>query len=54
MPVDDQAMKAMGFNAVRKHMKVDTRRWYYHADRLGLAVWQVSVKTVQKLDSAVP
>jgi hypothetical protein len=37
---DLKAMKAMGFNAVRKHMKVDTRRWYYHADRLGLAVWQ--------------
>lgn len=37
---DLTAMKAMGFNAVRKHMKVDTRRWFYHADRLGLVVWQ--------------
>ena len=34
------ALKAMGFNAVRKHMKVDTRRWFYHADTLGLLVWQ--------------
>ena len=33
-------MKKMGFNAVRKHMKVDTRRWFYHADRLGFLVWQ--------------
>lgn len=37
---DLKAMKAMGFNAVRKHMKVDTRRWFYHADRLGFLVWQ--------------
>jgi len=37
---DLQAMKAMGFNAIRKHMKVDTRRWFYHADRLGFLVWQ--------------
>jgi hypothetical protein len=29
-----------GFNAQRHHMKVEPRRWYYHADRLGLMVWQ--------------
>ena len=34
------ALKAMGFNAIRKHMKVDTRRWFWHADRLGFLVWQ--------------
>jgi len=27
-------------NAVRKHQKVETRRWYHHADVLGLLVWQ--------------
>jgi hypothetical protein len=32
--------KAMGFNAVRKHIKVEPDRWYYWADRLGLMVWQ--------------
>ena len=32
--------KAMGFNAQRHHMKIEPRRWYYHADRLGLMVWQ--------------
>ena len=25
---------------VRKHMKVDSRRWYHHANTLGLLVWQ--------------
>jgi beta-galactosidase/beta-glucuronidase len=34
------AMKAMGFNAIRKHMKVDTRRWFAHCDRMGFLVWQ--------------
>jgi hypothetical protein len=33
-------MKDLGFNLVRKHIKVESRRWYYHADRLGLMVWQ--------------
>ncbi|MEF8884594.1 MAG: LamG-like jellyroll fold domain-containing protein [Haloarculaceae archaeon] len=37
---DLQAHVDMGFNAVRKHVKVEPRRWYYHADRLGLLVWQ--------------
>ncbi len=33
-------MKAMGFNMVRKHIKVEPARWYYWADTLGLLVWQ--------------
>lgn len=32
--------KDMGFNAVRKHIKVEPDRWFYWADRLGLLVWQ--------------
>ncbi|MEU7962746.1 PA14 domain-containing protein [Streptomyces sp. NPDC049097] len=32
--------KNMGFNAVRKHIKVEPDRWFYWADRLGLLVWQ--------------
>ncbi|MEU0335394.1 PA14 domain-containing protein [Streptomyces sp. NPDC006193] len=32
--------KKMGFNAVRKHIKVEPDRWFYWADRLGLLVWQ--------------
>ena len=30
----------MGFNMARKHVKVEPARWYYHADQLGLMVWQ--------------
>jgi len=37
---DLQAHKDLGFNAVRKHIKVEPARWYYWADRLGLLVWQ--------------
>lgn len=37
---DLKAQKKLGFNAVRKHIKVESARWYYHADQLGLLVWQ--------------
>ncbi|MBF9015815.1 MULTISPECIES: glycoside hydrolase family 2 protein [unclassified Oceanispirochaeta] len=37
---DLEKTKALGFNMVRKHIKIESRRWYYHADRLGLAVIQ--------------
>ncbi|MEV6031078.1 PA14 domain-containing protein [Nonomuraea sp. NPDC052116] len=37
---DLEQTKALGFNAVRKHVKVESDRWYYHADKLGLLVWQ--------------
>jgi beta-galactosidase/beta-glucuronidase len=30
----------MGFNTVRKHIKIEPMRWYYHCDKLGLIVWQ--------------
>ncbi|MBC6367941.1 glycoside hydrolase family 2 protein [Algoriphagus sp. AK58] len=30
----------MGFNMIRKHVKVEPARWYHHADRLGMLVWQ--------------
>lgn len=33
-------LKDMGFNTVRKHIKLEPMRWYYHCDRLGLTVWQ--------------
>jgi hypothetical protein len=32
--------KEMGFNTVRKHIKVESARWFYWADKLGLMVWQ--------------
>ncbi|OEV30950.1 glycosyl hydrolase family 2 [Streptomyces nanshensis] len=37
---DLRAHKELGFNSVRKHIKVEPDRWFYHADRLGLLVWQ--------------
>lgn len=37
---DLRAAKALGFNAVRKHIKIEPQRWYAHADRIGLLVWQ--------------
>ena len=37
---DIQFAKDMGFNMLRKHIKVEPARWYYHCDRLGMTVWQ--------------
>lgn len=37
---DIRAMKDLGFNMLRKHVKVECARWYYHCDRLGMIVWQ--------------
>jgi len=37
---DLELHKRLGFNTVRKHIKVEPDRWYAHADELGLLVWQ--------------
>ncbi len=37
---DIAEMKRLGFNMLRKHIKVEPLRWYYHCDRLGMLVWQ--------------
>ena len=37
---DIQRMKELDFNMLRKHIKIEPERWYYHCDRLGMAVWQ--------------
>ena len=37
---DLEQAKALGYNLVRLHMKIEPARWYYWADRLGLMVWQ--------------
>jgi beta-galactosidase/beta-glucuronidase len=46
-PPSDSAMKfdivktkEMGFNMIRKHVKVESDRWFYHCDKLGILVWQ--------------
>ncbi|MCE3262307.1 MAG: glycoside hydrolase family 2 [Pseudoduganella sp.] len=37
---DIELAKAMGFNGVRKHQKIEDPRYLYWADRLGLLVWE--------------
>ncbi len=37
---DIATMKSLGFNMLRKHIKIEPDRWYYHCDRLGMLVWQ--------------
>ncbi|MDR0390739.1 MAG: hypothetical protein LBH59_02445 [Planctomycetaceae bacterium] len=32
--------KSLGFNLIRKHLKVESERWYYWCDRIGMMVWQ--------------
>jgi len=40
MRYDIEITKAMGFNMIRKHVKIEPDRWYYHCDHLGILVWQ--------------
>jgi len=37
---DLEETKRLGFNLVRKHVKVESSRWYWHCDRIGLLVFQ--------------
>jgi len=37
---DIEITKKMGYNMIRKHVKVEPNRWYYWADKLGVLVWQ--------------
>jgi hypothetical protein len=37
---DIEMTKKLGFNMIRKHVKVEPARWYYHCDKLGMLVWQ--------------
>ena len=39
---DIQKTKDLGFNTIRKHIKIEPARWYYWADKLGMMVWQDS------------
>lgn len=40
MIYDIETVKSLGFNMLRKHIKLELDRWYYHCDRLGMLVWQ--------------
>jgi hypothetical protein len=37
---DIEMTKKLGFNMIRKHVKVEPERWYYWCDKLGMLVWQ--------------
>lgn len=37
---DIQKTKDFGFNMIRKHIKVEPSRWFYHCDQIGMMVWQ--------------
>jgi beta-galactosidase/beta-glucuronidase len=37
---DIEITQQLGFNVIRKHVKVEPERWYYWADRMGALVWQ--------------
>ena len=49
MVYDIQKMKDCGFNMLRKHIKIEPLRWYYHCDRLGMIVWQDMVSGGSRL-----
>lgn len=40
LAADVIAAKELGFNMIRKHIKIEPLRWYHHCDRLGMLVWQ--------------
>ncbi len=40
MLYDIEYTRNIGCNMIRKHIKVEPLRWYYHCDRLGMIVWQ--------------
>ncbi|MFN2645549.1 MAG: glycoside hydrolase family 2 protein [Burkholderiales bacterium] len=59
-PPDDEALrrdvelaKAMGFNGVRKHQKIEHPRYLYWADRLGLLVWEEMPSAYRFTGSAI-
>jgi len=54
MKNDIVIMKKLGFNMVRKHIKVEPARWYYWTDRLGLLVWQDMPSPNSYIDNPPP
>ena len=51
---DIAVMKDMGFNMLRKHIKIEPMRWYFHCDRMGMLVWQDMVSGGDKPYSPLP
>ena len=40
MIYDINKLKELGFNTIRKHVKVEPYRYYYHCDKIGMLIWQ--------------
>jgi hypothetical protein len=53
MKYDMEVLKKMGFNMIRKHIKVEPARYYYHADTLGMLLWQDMPSGFTKLNDPV-
>lgn len=49
---DVAEIKAYGYNMIRKHIKVEPERWFYHCDQLGILVWQDMPNTFKKRTAA--
>jgi len=49
MRYDMEVLKDMGFNMLRKHIKVEPWLYYYYADSLGILLWQDMVSGFQKI-----
>lgn len=50
---DIRKAKELGFNMLRKHIKIEPLRWYYHCDRLGMLVWQDMVNGGEEYSTLV-
>ncbi len=54
MSADVDFIKSAGFNMIRKHIKVEPRRYYAHCDRIGVLVWQDHVACLGKTSNGKP
>ena len=50
MVSDIEFLKEAGFNTIRKHIKIEPRRYYYHCDKIGMLVWQDQVSAKRNDD----
>lgn len=53
MRYDIDMLKKMGFNMLRKHIKVEPSRYYYYADKVGMLIWQDMVTGFQTAERDV-
>lgn len=53
MKYDMDVLKKMGFNMIRKHIKVEPARYYFHADTMGMLLWQDMPSGFTKLNDPV-